>query len=85
MNFTYIFYSSAIHIVFHLIECPSLDDIPNGSVSLSGNTTGDIAVYTCDDGFELVGDPTRVCMNDTTWSGEPPTCRRKLKQQCYTL
>ena len=85
MNLTYSFYSSAIHIVFHLTECPSLDDIPNGSVSLSGNTTGDIAVYTCDDGFELVGDPTRVCMNDTTWSGEPPTCRRKLKQQCYTL
>ena len=79
MNFTYIFYSSAIHIVFHPTECPCLDDIPNGSVSLSGNTTGDIAMYTCDDVFELVGDPTRVCMNDTTWSGEPPTCRRKLK------
>ena len=56
-------------------ECPDLDDIPNGSVSLSGNTEGSIAKYICNDGFELVGDPTRVCMSDSTWGGEPPTCQ----------
>ena len=32
------------------------------------------AVYYCKDGFILVGESTRVCTDDLTWSGETPIC-----------
>ena len=39
---------------------------------------GGVATYTCDSGFTLVGDPTRICGSDGTWSGMSPTCERKF-------
>ena len=41
------------------------------------NRPGTKAVYSCDDGFELVGDRKRLCQYDGTWDGEAPTCERK--------
>ena len=58
--------------------CPPLPDIDNGMVDWSGLSPGDIATYTCDHAFILVGDPTRNCGSDGTWSGEEPRCERKL-------
>ena len=60
------------------IMCPPLPDIDNGMVEWSGLSPEDVATYTCDPGFILVGEPTRVCRDDETWSGEEPTCERKL-------
>ena len=82
---------SPLHILFlnmHLllyniyyclaIMCPPLPDIDNGVVDWSGLSPGGVATYTCDPGFILVGEPTRICRDDGTWSGEEPTCERKL-------
>ncbi|CAI8054234.1 CUB and sushi domain-containing protein 1, partial [Geodia barretti] len=55
------------------LSCPVLGGITNGSVTVSGGAT--IAVYSCDEGFELVGESTRERTNDSTWSGRSPTCR----------
>ena len=63
--------------------CPSLPDIPNGSVTESGFTTGDTATYSCDEGFELVGESTRECSSDSTWSGEAPVCRSLAGITCF--
>ena len=60
------------------IMCPELPAIDNGMVSWTGLSPGDIATYTCDPGFILVGVSTRNCGSDGTWSGEEPTCERKL-------
>lgn len=59
-------------------QCPELFDVPNGEVELSGRTPGSTATYTCNFGFVLQGDSQRVCMENETWSGQPPTCFRKL-------
>ncbi len=32
------------------------------------------ATYTCDDGYTLTGDMTRICLADGMWSGAAPTC-----------
>ena len=32
-----------------------------------------LATYTCDSGYELIGDDTRRCVNGV-WTGEEPTC-----------
>ena len=47
----------------------------NGTVTVNGVTTGDTAVYSCEDGYELVGDQTRTCMSNSQWSGQTLSCQ----------
>ena len=35
------------------------------------------ATYSCVPGFELVGNPIRMCGQNGAWLGKPPTCRGK--------
>lgn len=55
--------------------CPIPDGIVDGSVSFLGQLPGDIAVYSCDDDFLLVGQNTTTCRAvDVTWDNPPPLC-----------
>ena len=72
------------------ILCPALEPPMNGRISYSSEnlTLDTIATYTCDSGYILIGERTRICLaisifekRDTTgsWSGEGPYyCARKL-------
>ncbi|XP_035691423.1 P-selectin-like [Branchiostoma floridae] len=53
--------------------CPTLTPPTNGAVSGS-NSLGDVATFTCDSGYNLVGGSTRTCQTDLSWSGSSPTC-----------
>ena len=55
--------------------CPDLTAPENGSVTVTGYRTGDTAQYSCDGGFELVGNQTRECMSNSQWSGQIPSCQ----------
>ncbi|XP_066300403.1 CUB and sushi domain-containing protein 3-like [Branchiostoma lanceolatum] len=55
------------------VQCPALTAPTNGAVS-GTNSYGDVATFTCDPGYGLVGASTRTCQADTTWSGISPTC-----------
>ena len=76
-----------------MIDCGGLANPVNGVVDLSNGTTlGSVARYSCGDIYELVGEATRNCTLQDTWSGEAPTCRRKCvevasnrKSQTYRL
>ncbi len=57
------------------INCPDLSDIANGRVSLSGNSVGSRATYSCAAGFGLVGISPRICQLNGQWSGEEPSCQ----------
>ena len=71
--------------------CPDPDDIVNGVVtitdifsgmmSLTGFSIGDTATYTCDSGFELIGDAMTTCtqvdVNLAVFQPAPPTCSRE--------
>ena len=60
--------------------CPELSSPVYGNVTVTGQSIGDIATYTCDSGFELDltnGSEVRICQADGTWSGYPPACVRK--------
>ena len=46
-----------------------LSNPANGQVIIIGST----ATYTCDSGYELIGDDTRTC-EDGVWTGQEPTC-----------
>ena len=60
---------------FHsVVVCPTLNDPNNGNVELSGNTFGQIAEYTCNTGFNLIGDSMLICGADGQWIGDSPVC-----------
>ena len=56
-------------------DCSSLSDPPSGHVSYSGNDT--TANYTCDSGYTLNGNGTRVCQTNGMWSGSAPSCEHE--------
>ena len=65
-------------------NCGPLSAPDDGQVSFEPDGTTVFrsrAVYSCNTGFTLDGDKTRVCREDETWSGSAPTCVRKLKKQ----
>ena len=60
------------------MDCGVLDDPENGEVSLTGTILGSKATYSCNSGYVLEGESTRVCQSNRKWSGEAPTCERML-------
>ena len=61
-------------------DCGSLTDPANGQVDLtSGTTFGQTATYSCNTGYNLVGDSTRTCQATGVWSGSAPTCEGIIK------
>jgi hypothetical protein len=63
-------------------SCPGLEPPQNGSVSAPVTDLGATASYQCASGFTLVGDVSRTCQVDGTWSGTAPTC---VQAQCPQL
>ncbi|XP_019620839.1 PREDICTED: uncharacterized protein LOC109467334 [Branchiostoma belcheri] len=57
-------------------ECPLLTAPVDGAMTGS-NFYQDVLTFTCDPGYDLVGNPTITCQADATWSGTVPTCTRK--------
>ncbi|CAI8024982.1 Sushi repeat-containing protein SRPX2, partial [Geodia barretti] len=57
-----------------VVECPTLNDPDNGNLNLSGNSLGDTAEYTCNTGYNLMGESISTCGADSQWSGNPPVC-----------
>ena len=39
---------------------------------------GDTCSFTCNAGYELIGNDTRTCQSDGSWSGSDVTCRRGM-------
>ena len=62
-----------------------MDDPENGRVSLSGTTYTSVATYSCDSGYDLMGNDTRTCLGTGNWSGGEPTCISKLDSQTTVL
>lgn len=62
-----------------VVRCPYLSAPENGNMTKTGESEGDVATFTCNEGFEMVsGNPTRVCQNDNTWSGADAVCAKKI-------
>jgi hypothetical protein len=61
--------------------CDDPVDIGNGMVTFSDNSVGDMAIYTCDLGFELIGNATTTCalvdIDRAEFQPAPPFCRRE--------
>ena len=57
------------------VDCGSLPDPANGRVDhTAGTSFRQTATYSCNTGYDLVGDSTRTCQAAGNWSGSTPTC-----------
>ena len=58
-------------------------------VTFNGNSVGDMATYTCDSGFELIGNATTICtlvdMDSAVFQLVPPSCRREFTNKKYVI
>ena len=59
-----------------LVNCGFLSDPLNGLVSMTDTVMGSTANYSCNSGYDLVGNVTTVCQANGIWS-EGPVCRSK--------
>ena len=68
------------------IVCPALDELENGHIMYDIDNTTDfalntVATHACNEGFSLVGQATRTCMDDDqadtigVWSKVAPSCQ----------
>ena len=58
------------------MDCRTLTNPANGQVSTTAGTTfGETATYSCNTGYNRVGDNTRMCQATGVWSGSAPTCQ----------
>ena len=63
-----------------MVICQLLDDPGDGQVTLEGVSVGSEAVYSCDVGFQLIGESRRTCLLSRrgAWSGTEPSCQSKV-------
>ena len=58
-----------------------MGDIPHGKVvPRSNHAEGSMVRYSCDDGYELIGDAYRICRNGQ-WTGTAARCQSRSKNQ----
>lgn len=60
------------------ISCDPLTPPENGRATMSGNSVGSSATYTCFPGFNLQGSSTAQCQSTGQWTPNAPTCSRKF-------
>jgi len=63
------------------VSCPSLIDPSNGMINCTLGDDGvpsyeDTCSFTCNTGYELIGNDTRTCQSDGSWSGSDTNCIR---------
>ena len=63
--------------------CPDLVNPTDGSVQYTTLTPGSVATYTCNDGYQAVGEVTRTCETNGTWTGDSPVCENGKKSDYF--
>ncbi|XP_065189553.1 P-selectin-like [Sycon ciliatum] len=67
------------------VMCPNVNAPENGAVSTGDTEVFTVRRFTCDTGFNLVGNPATVCMETGTWSDGTPHCIEKTTTCPYLL
>ncbi|XP_044001596.1 sushi, von Willebrand factor type A, EGF and pentraxin domain-containing protein 1-like [Aphidius gifuensis] len=61
-------------IICQKIYCGHPEYINNGQINGQSFYHDDLITYTCDEGFNIYGNNSRVCNDDGNWSGKSPSC-----------
>ena len=66
---------ACVYTLFAENSCPSLNDPENGKMFQFSD--GNIAIFSCDDGYTKKGNSFLHCVNGN-WSSLAPTCLKSL-------
>lgn len=58
-----------------LVDCGFPEDAEHGSVSVNTTTYGQLASYSCDNGFYTTDNTIVECVGNGSWSSQAPVCR----------
>nr|XP_033465702.1 sushi, von Willebrand factor type A, EGF and pentraxin domain-containing protein 1 isoform X2 [Epinephelus lanceolatus] len=56
-------------------ECETPPGPEHGWVNVTDTSLGSMVKYTCEDGYELEGEPVRQCVSGRLWTNDAPVCR----------
>ena len=74
-----IFFTYVYILPSTVVDCRTLSNPVNGQVNTTAGTTfGQTATYSCNTGYNLMGNSTRTCQATGQWNGSEPTCERML-------
>ena len=59
------------------VDCGVLPNVMNGLISFDRTNFGSEANYSCDIGYDLIGNRSRFCLANGEWTGIQPQCERK--------
>ena len=77
---------SIIHDLHLAVDCGAPDPAdPNGDLNIDRTTLGGKASYSCNAGYNLVGEAVATCQSNGEWSSKRPTCERKSFKVYYTI
>ena len=60
-----------------VVDCGPLERPEGGMVLVNTTTFQSVANYSCNDGYILVGESARTCLNSSDWSRSAPYCTCK--------
>lgn len=66
-------------------DCGKPVQIANGKVNIAVDEERDVvtATYSCEYGYDLVGEAEVECDLDTErWQGQPPNCQKGMNNNC---
>ena len=59
-------------------RCDRLKTPFHGNISDHNITVGSTATFSCDVGYDLIGDSNVTCQSNSLWSASTPTCESKI-------
>ncbi|XP_053391178.1 CUB and sushi domain-containing protein 3-like [Mercenaria mercenaria] len=67
-----------------IIDCGLAGNLTNGEVSDGSTVYGSVKTFSCDNGYEMLGSNMSKCLENGSWSDNPPTCNVKTKSTAST-
>ena len=68
-----------------VVVCGEFSALLNGKAHVINRTYQSRVNFTCEDGYDLVGSSSAVCLANGTWNDELPRCRSKDEFICVYL
>ena len=78
-------YFTELFCQFAGVDCGSLTAPLNGFIDIEETTLGSVVSYSCQRGYILSNDESRVCQSTGVWSGEEPICEGLEGGDCGAL
>ena len=68
-----------------VVDCGALSAPENGLLVINDTTLGSLVTYSCIEGYNLIGDGMRTCLDNGSWSGQDPVCQSKCVCLCVCV